>query len=228
MQYPGGKNNRGTLSKIINLIPPHRQYFEVFLGSGAVMRHKRPAQMASYGIDTDKKVIEGAKEWKSQIPGLELAVNDAARVLKLINISQEDFIYCDPPYLPETRSKPKMYRHEMTREQHIELLSILRELPSMIMISGYWSQLYAEMLHDWHTHHFPAVTRGGTVKEEWLWMNYPEPIELHDYRFLGDNYRKREQIKRQKQRWIKKLKSMPITRRRALMWAIEEAFQEKK
>jgi len=53
------------------------------------------------------------------------------------------------------------------------------------MISGYWSELYARELKNWRSISFQAMTRGGFVATEWLWMNYPEPFELHDYSFLG-------------------------------------------
>jgi hypothetical protein len=36
-----------------------------------------------------------------------------------------------------------------------------------------------------------------------VWMNFPEPAELHDYRFLGEDYRERQDIKRQRERWLK-------------------------
>jgi hypothetical protein len=45
MTYPGGKNGTGTFQKIINQMPPHDVYIEAFLGSGAVMRLKRPATL---------------------------------------------------------------------------------------------------------------------------------------------------------------------------------------
>ena len=44
MTYPGGKNGAGEYQRIINHMPPHKTYIEAFLGSGAVMRHKRLAQ----------------------------------------------------------------------------------------------------------------------------------------------------------------------------------------
>jgi hypothetical protein len=38
----------------------------------------------------------------------------------------------------------------------------------------------------------------GGPRTEWLWFNFPEPIALHDYRYLGTGFR--ERIKRKKQR----------------------------
>ena len=43
-----------------------------------------------------------------------------------------------------------------------------------------------------------AVQTGAGI--EWLWMNYAEPAELHDLRYLGSNFREHERIKRKKTR----------------------------
>lgn len=93
------------------------------------------------------------------------------------------------------------------------------------MISGYWSQLYATRLADWRTISYKAVTRGGKLATEWLWMNYPEPIELHDYSFLGENKQQRQDFKRMQARWKTKLEQMPIQKRRALLAAIRDSDQ---
>jgi hypothetical protein len=60
------------------------------------------------------------------------------------------------------------------------------------------------------------------VAREWLWMNYPEPVALHDYSFLGDNFTQRQVIKRQVQRWRARLQKMPLLKRRALEMALDE------
>ena len=46
MQYNGGKNGNGTYQTIINQIPPHQIYFELFAGSAAVYRFKRPSDIS--------------------------------------------------------------------------------------------------------------------------------------------------------------------------------------
>ncbi len=56
-------------------------------------------------------------------------------------------------------------------------------------------------------------------------FNFPEPIALHDYRYLGEDFRERERIKRKKQRWVNRLHVMPALERRALLNAITEAWK---
>ena len=61
---------------------------------------------------------------------------------------------------------------------------------------------------------------------EWIWMNYPPPVELHDYRYLGDTFRDRERIKRKTKNLVSKLKRMPILERQALLAAISSANEK--
>ena len=64
--------------------------------------------------------------------------------------------------------------------------------------------------------------QGGTVAEEVLWMNYPEPWELHDYQFVGKGFRERERIKRKIKRWQDRLVKIDVTERSALMQSIQQ------
>ena len=89
----------------------------------------------------------------------------------------------------------------------------------MVMISGYESSLYEKSLKSWHIHSFQAATHHG-IATEWIWMNYPAPVELHDYRYLGDNFRERERIKKRTKRWVARLKKMPVLERKAFLSAI--------
>jgi DNA adenine methylase len=132
-------------------------------------------------------------------------------------------VYCDPPYVHSTRTRCDLYRFEMSDSQHVELLDIMSSLPCRVMISGYWTKLYAAKLRRWNSTTFQAVTRSGRVATEWLWFNFPEPVALHDYRYLGENFRERERIKRKKLRWANRLRIMPVLERRALMAALELA-----
>jgi DNA adenine methylase len=221
MVYPGGKNGSGIYQKIINQMPPHRAYIEPFLGSGAVMRLKRPADV-SIGVDSDADVVASVKlSGLKTVPGLLVRCDDAISFLKSYAWQGDEMLYCDPPYLGSVRkSQEPIYYHEMMSPgQHIELLRLLKRLPCMVMISGYWSQLYAHELAGWRTIFFQAMTHAGPATE-WLWMNYPEPFELHDYRYLGKNFRERERIKRKQLRWRARLARMPALERYALLEAI--------
>jgi DNA adenine methylase len=222
MNYPGGKG--GVYQKLINIMPPHEVYIETHLGGGAIMRNKRPAKI-NIGIEIDPKVIA---MWSSNTTpkNFKLICKDAIEYLNDYQFTGKELVYCDPPYLRNTRKKYyPLYKHEYTIEQHVELLKVIKSLPCMVMISGYKSQLYMEFLKDWHTNFFQATTHHGTATE-WIWMNYSLPEQLHDYRYLGDNFRERERIKKKTKRWILRLKKMPALERKALLSAIYPVFNK--
>lgn len=229
--YPGGKNGAGVYQTIINQLPKHELYVECFLGSGAVLRNKLPA-LCSIGIDSDADVLTAfAADYcraGEAISNLTLVCANALPWLCDHRAEIDDartLIYLDPPYLRETRSdQRRIYRHEFyTEAEHRDLLRVLKSFRgSRIAISGYASSLYAEELADWRTVSFQAHTRGGRMATEWLWLNYPEPLELHDYRYLGKDFRERERIKRKKTRWVERLRRMEGLERYALMEALEE------
>ncbi len=215
MNYPGGKG--GVYQRFINLMPPHDVYIETHLGGGAIIRKKRPAKK-NIGIEIDPNVIEMWRTTDTKI-NLEFTHGDAVKYLKNYNFTGKELVYCDPPYLRESRKKHYLYKYEYTTKQHIKLLEVIKFLPCMVMISGYTSPLYIEALKDWHTISFLAKTHHG-MATEWIWMNYPPPVELHDYRYLGDTFRKREQIKKKAKTWVARLKAMPVLERQALLSAI--------
>jgi DNA adenine methylase len=249
MVYPGGKNAPGIWQRIINLMPPHEIYIEPFLGSGAVMRLKRPARV-NIGIDLDTDALAAVSAEVARgsgiIPTARLSgpIPRNGDVRSLWNLYRTDaicyltdlasseparqastLIYCDPPYLMTTRSSTRnIYSHELGDVgRHRCLLRCLRKLRSMVIVSGYWSELYARELKTWNHVSYQAMTRGGTARTEFLWFNFPAPRELHDYRYLGENFRERERIKRKKLRWTARLERMPALERLALYAAIEGA-----
>lgn len=247
MGYPGGKNGAGVYQRIINLMPPHDVYIEPFLGGGAVMRLKRPADQ-SFGIDLSRDAIAGFRVAAVSIafddgsgtrdgiagssddcrrPSLHLAVGDGIEFLENFASTGRVLVYCDPPYLMSTRSGKRLYEHEMSESSHRRLLrwAIAHRQDGRscsIMISGYASSLYARALKGWNCIQFDSMTRGGYTKREHLWFNFEPPTALHDYRFLGENFRERERIKRMKQRWTARLERMPILQRQALLSAIAD------
>ncbi len=213
MKYPGGKGK--CYQRLINLMPPHHTYIESHLGAGAVMRNKKPA-IRNIGIDLDP-AVHGA--WSDQVQDrLELVQGDAASYLSSFPYHGNELIYADPPYLSQTRRRSKIYRFEYDQAQHESLLLTLSSVPCKVMISGYDSELYNEVLHGWRKVTFMAKTHVD-LREECLWMNYAAPEELHDSRYLGDTFRERQTIARRQARLRDRVSAMdPLERSDFMRW----------
>lgn len=216
MSYFGGKG--GVFRTLINQIPPHEVYIEPFLGGGAIMLNKKPAR-ENIGIDLNSDVINNIAF--CFVPNLTLKTEDALHVFGYWDVFnyKNVFLYCDPPYILSTRKGGPEYKFEFSDDQHKELLQLLASLKCMVMVSGYRHAIYDDALGDWRRIDYKAPTRHGLVNES-AWMNYPEPTELHDYRYLGRDFREREKITRQQKRWIKRLKAMPVLQRKAIQAAL--------
>ena len=106
--------------------------------------------------------------------------------------------------------------------EHQALLDIVKRIPAHVMVSGYKSRLYTKALKKWRLVTFEAITRGGTKRTEHLWCNFPEPVELHDYRWVGQTYRQRQDLNRMRKRWTAKLTKMSVLNRQALFAAIQD------
>lgn len=148
----------------------------------------------SYSVEAARREMSlNVSSWLANIAGL----HDAVCRLKTIQIEnlpwQEIFkrygrpemmLYCDPPYLPETRTTLNTYAHEMTTEQHVEFLGAAMQCEAHIAISGYRSDLYETHLAGWHRFDSPPVVARGKVKaggslnyrQECVWVNYPPEL----------------------------------------------------
>lgn len=86
-------------------------------------------------------------------------------------------MYVDPPYVLSTRTG-KQYSHEMTDEDHVDLLDTLNRSQAKILLSGYDSPLYNERLHNWERLEFPALAEKGLPRTEVLWLNFEPKKQL--------------------------------------------------
>lgn len=91
--------------------------------------------------------------------------------------------YVDPPYVHSTRvmqaGKAGYYRHEMSIEDHQELLAALLALRGHVVVSGYRTELYDDTLTGWQRVETTArisAGRGGATRTECLWIS-PSAIE---------------------------------------------------
>lgn len=212
--YFGSKAASGLYQNIIAMMPPHDTYIETHLGSGAVMKRKPPA-LNNIGIDRDPETL---KAFNCGYP-VDLVNCCSHHFLTRYTFSGTELIYCDPPYLIETRTSRHRYRFEYTMQDHVELLELLKSLPCRVILSGYPSPLYEDLLGgEWNRLELQAMSRGGPRTEK-LWYNY-EIDRVHWATYAGKNFTDRQRIKRKAHRWAKKYQELPNEERLAILAAM--------
>lgn len=217
-RYFGGKGSSGAVQKIINCIRPHDTLIEGCLGNAQLSRTiKKPGRII--GNDISQKVYNKWKEINH--PWLELHNLPVIDLLQKLDFSKlgKTVIYLDPPYPLKSRKNPQLiYDHEMLDLEHVELLEFIKDLPIDVdvLISTYPNTLYKEHLKNWQRLEFRVKTSHGMATEH-LYYNYDDLSLLHDYRFAGNCYRERLQIKRKAQRWVNRLQQMPDYERQVIL-----------
>jgi DNA adenine methylase len=135
---------------------------------------------------TRRQMNEQTSAWLTAIDGLPAVAARLRRVVILNEsaievIRREDgentLFYLDPPYLHETRTAIATYKHEMTEDDHRELLTTIKQCQGKVVLSGYPSQLYDKELARWRRLDFQIDNKaaGGKTKREMteaVWMNY--------------------------------------------------------
>lgn len=213
--YFGSKATSGLCQPIIAMMPPHVAYIETHLGGGAIMERKPPA-LENIGIDIDPQPLS---RFACNYP-VRLVNGCALEFLKDYDFKGDELVYSDPPYLMHTRTSGRRYRHDYEEQDHIELLELLKTLPCSVILSGYGSALYDDLLAGWNTTELQVMNQAG-VRTEKLWFNY-KMDRFHWSRYAGKNFTDRQRIKRKAERWGKNYREMPRAERLAVLGAIME------
>ena len=213
--YLGSKATAGLCQAIIALMPPHSVYLESHLGGGAIMKRKPPAQR-NIGIDVDARAID---QFSCEYP-VELVHGCCHHYLSNFPFDGTELVYADPPYLKSTRKAPARYRYlyDYSEQDHVQLLGLLRQLPCQVMLSGYSSQLYDDLIGDWNSISVKVMNQAGVVYEK-VWFNF-EPGRVHWRRYAGRYANDRQRIKRRAETWSRCYRQMPPAERRAILSAI--------
>jgi DNA adenine methylase len=111
---------------------------------------------------------------------------DASDLIERLS-TPDTVIYADPPYLASTRvartdrRAPADYRVDMGGvDGHQRLSEALKATPAVVFLSGYPSDLYADLYADWHyldfrvtAHSSNSATAGRSHRTERIWSNRP-------------------------------------------------------
>lgn len=111
-------------------------------------------------------IIEAAARLKNT----QIENRPAVELIRKFN-RPDVLIYADPPYLMDTRGG-KQYNHEMSRQDHEELLHELLRSRASVILSGYASDLYDDALQSWNRIEFSARNQNKDARTEVVWMNF--------------------------------------------------------
>jgi len=213
MGYFGSKATSGLCQAIISMMPPHNTYIESHLGGGAIMKRKAPA-LRNIGIDLDPEAID---DFECTYP-VKLINVCAHRFLADYDYQGSELIYSDPPYLLHTRTSARRYRFDYEEQDHVELLELLKTLPCQVILSGYPSALYDELLQGWRSIELQVMNQDG-VRTEKLWFNFTVD-RVHWASYAGRNFTHRQQIKRKAANWARRYEALPRAQRLAVLAAL--------
>lgn len=213
MGYFGSKATSGLCQAIIAMMPPHDTYIESHLGGGAIMKRKPPA-LRNIGIDLDPQAVA---RFQCSYP-VELVNGSAHKFLSDYDYQGSELIYSDPPYLMRSRSSGRRYRFDYDEQDHVELLELLKRLPCRVIVSGYPSALYDELLVGWRNVELQVMNQGG-VRTEKLWFNFTLD-RVYWASFAGKNFTDRQRVKRKATNWGKRYQALPRAERLAVLAAM--------
>ena len=136
------------------------------------------AYAAKNWMELPELIVQAAE----RLRGVQIEKRPAVELISRFN-SPNVLIYCDPPYVLSSRSGgKKQYKHEMTDQDHEELLSVLKVHKGPVLISGYQSELYGRALVGWHRETAVTTDQLSRRRNEVLWMNF-EPEQRQERMF---------------------------------------------
>lgn len=158
------------------------------------------ATKGSTGLRTDlkRRFTTAQQDWASYPGAISAAGARFAGVLienrPAIDVLQQHdgpdtLHFVDPPYVHSTRVLRSQggYRHELSDDDHDDLLEALVQLEGMVVLSGYETEAYTAALEGWQVHRTSArisAGRGTALRTECVWLN-PACVERLDAKHGG-------------------------------------------
>ena len=109
----------------------------------------------------------------TRMTGVVIECRPALNIIEKYDDS-ETTMYLDPPYPYDVRNTQNVYDHEMTTEEHVDLLNTISDCESNIAISSYDNDLYRKHLTDWFVFKDKIKQLAGPrgLRQEIVYMNY--------------------------------------------------------
>jgi len=224
--YPGNKNIAGYIQKIINEIPPADTFLEMFAGSGTVSNilFVRSGKIKHFHLNDISLSITERFNYPSGSTVTNKSFSDLIQSLLSFPAGKDIFLFCDPPYLHETRpSSTDIYEYEMSDHDHVEFLHLIRNIDNNCMITHPACDLYDRTLYGWRTKDVKVRYHNKTSLER-IYMNYDHPGELAIYDMVGTDCWDRQRIKRKINRRLESLKALPAAERNYFLDQVKSIY----
>jgi DNA adenine methylase len=120
--------------------------------------------------------------WRDRLSKVKLECRPWQSVVDYYD-GEDTFFYLDPPYHPRARkSNSPLYRHELSADEHTNLLLRLQDCQSKVMICGYRDPLYDLLLSDWVRREAGTICRMGdkSHRTEAVWLNFEPPFAIEE------------------------------------------------
>lgn len=147
-----------------------------FMGFGSNSHN----QKTGFRSNSNRSGTTPAHDWRNLPDSMRAAIerlrgvvieNRDATAVMATHDSSETLHYCDPPYMPETRDSGSDYRHELSTVDHEKLLGFLHGLQGYVVLSGYQTDMYADILCGWFRVDKAARADGARKRTESLWLS---------------------------------------------------------
>ncbi|WP_315792310.1 DNA adenine methylase [Bradyrhizobium sp. SZCCHNRI1002] len=151
-------------------------------GASGVRQHR-----TGFRVNPHRQRTTAAGDWRGwpeaiesfvdRLRGVTIESRPAIDVMK-VHDRHDTLFYVDPPYMFDTRSQKRKrgdlyhgYNHELTDQDHIELIEFLLSVSGMVVLSGYASSLYDAKLLGWRRAEKEAQADRGAPRTEVIWIN---------------------------------------------------------
>lgn len=194
------RDQAAELSKLLSLTPySYAEYKAAYeFSEEPVERARRTIFRSFSGIGSDSvwenngfcgtknnRGMTSAPEWSryplalpafvNRLQGVVIEQRPAVRLTKIYR-GENHLLYADPPYLKSTRTSDSVrYTNEMGIDDHIELAGALHKTVekngTMVIISGYQSELYEDLYSGWHRVEHSGKVQTGRKSVECIWLS---------------------------------------------------------
>lgn len=130
----------------------------------------------AYAVKHWNMIPDLVLECAARLKQVQIENRPAVSVIERFNFSNV-LIYCDPPYILNTRHG-KQYRKEMSDQDHKDLLEVLLNHKGPAILSGYENNLYNDMLRRWHKEQHQSRNQRNRIVKETLWMNFEPAAQI--------------------------------------------------